>query len=86
MEAYQITLLVAVVLGMLELATGAFLFLGLALGAVAVAALQGVLGGLSINRDLAVFSGVSMLAFWGLRKAFARPADQTTTEDDVNRY
>ena len=48
MDAYQITFIVAFALGMAELVTGAFLFLGLAIGFalpfVAVAFTPGLLG------------------------------------------
>ena len=86
MEAYQITLIVAFALGMLELVTSAFLFLGMALGAVAVALMQWAMSGFALNRDLLVFAGVSIAAFLALRKLFARPADQMTAEDDINQY
>ena len=86
MEAYQITFIVAIVLGMLELVTGAFLFLGMALGAVAVTLMQWATSDFALNRDLLVFAGVSIVAFLALRKLFARPADQVTAKDDVNHY
>ena len=40
MEAYQIAFIVAFVLGVAELMTGAFIFLGMAIGALVVAILQ----------------------------------------------
>ena len=86
MDAYQITFIVAFVLGMLELATGAFLFLGMAVGAVAVALIQWGTSGFALNRDLLVFAMVSIAAFLALRKLFARPTDQATAEGDINQY
>ena len=86
MDAYQITLIVAFVLGMLELVTGAFLFLGMAVGAVAVALIQWGASGFSLNRDLLVFAVVSVAAFLTLRKLLGRPADQVTAKDDINQY
>lgn len=86
MDAYQITFLVALALAMVELVTGAFLFLGMALGAAAVACVQWTAAGFALNRDLLIFAVVSVLAFLVLRKLFARPADQEESPDDVNRY
>lgn len=86
MEPYQITFIVAFALGMAELVTGAFLFLGLAIGALAVALMQWVAGAYSLNRDLLLFALVSTAAFVLLRKFFARQADQQAAEEDVNRY
>jgi membrane protein implicated in regulation of membrane protease activity len=86
MDAYQITFLVALALAMVELVTGAFLFLGMALGAAAVACVQWATAGFALNRDLLIFAIVSVLAFLVLRKLFARPADQEESPDDVNRY
>ncbi len=86
MDAYQITFIVAFVLAMAELLTGAFIFLGLAVGALVVALLQWTAGSYSVNRDLLVFVVVSTAAFVVLRKVFARKADQQEAKDDVNRY
>lgn len=86
MQAYQITLILAFALGMAELLTGAFLFLGMAVGAVSVALLQWLNSDWSLNRDLLLFATVSVCAFGGLRKWFARASDQSTALDDINRY
>ena len=87
MDAYQVTLIVAFVLGMAELLVpGAFIFLGTAIGALAVAALQWLASDFSMNRDLVVFAAVATAAFVVLRKIFARPSDQETVDKDVNQY
>jgi membrane protein implicated in regulation of membrane protease activity len=87
MDAYQFTLIVAFALGMAELLMpGAFIFLGMAIGAVAVAMIQWVASDFSINRDLMVFAVVATAAFLVLRRIFARISDQTTAENDVNQY
>lgn len=86
MDAYQITFILAFVLGMAELLTGAFLFLGMAIGAVAVALLQWATSGHALNRDLLVFAVVSAVASVLLRRWFTRPGDQATHKDDVNQY
>ena len=86
MDAYQITLIVAFALGMAELVTGAFLFLGMAVGAAAVALVQWATSGFALNRDLLFFALVSIAAFLALRKWFARPSDQAAATDDINQY
>ena len=86
MQAYQISLIVAFVLGMVELATGAFIFLGMAIGAACVALTQWLLGDFSINRDLLIFAIVSTLAFVLLRAYFAKAKDQKKSTEDVNQY
>lgn len=86
MEAYQIALIVAFVLGMAELMTGAFIFLGLAIGAVVVALIQWATSNFSMNRDLLVFAAVSVGAFIVLRKKFSRASDEETSKVDVNQY
>jgi membrane protein implicated in regulation of membrane protease activity len=52
MDAYQWTLIAALVLGMAELLTGSFVLLGLAVGALAAGLVQWLAGGVSLNRDL----------------------------------
>jgi membrane protein implicated in regulation of membrane protease activity len=86
MEAYQWTLIAALVLGMAELLTGSFLLLGLAVGALAAGLVQWLTGGLSLNRDLLVFALVSVLSFLAFRKMFRKADDHQSADTDVNRY
>ncbi len=86
MEAYQIAFIVAFVLGIAELMTGAFIFLGMAIGAFVVAILQWVTMSFNDNRDLVTFAIVSTVAFVASRKIFAKSADLTEAKDDVNQY
>ena len=86
MEAYQWTLIAALVLGMAELLTGSFLLLGLAVGALAAGLVQWLTGGLSLNRDLLVFALVSVLSFLAFRKIFRKDDDHQGADTDVNRY
>ena len=85
MEAYQWTLIAALVLGMAELLTGSFLLLGLAVGALAAGLVQWLTGGLSLNRDLLVFALVSVLSFLAFRKMFRKADDHQSADTDVNR-
>ena len=86
MEAYQWTLIAALVLGMAELLTGSFLLLGLAVGALAAGLVQWLTGGLSLNRDLLVFALVSVLSCLAFRKMFRKADDHQSADTDVNRY
>lgn len=86
MEPYQIALVVAFVLAVAELLTGAFVLLGLSVGALAVAATQWWSGTFVLNRDLLVFALCSLSAFVIFRKVFRKPEDQQASTEDVNRY
>jgi membrane protein implicated in regulation of membrane protease activity len=86
LEPHQVTLILAFVLALIEVLTGAFFFLGMAMGALLVAALQWVTGEWVLNRDLLLFAVSSVAAFAAFRKLFKKPADQTSEISDVNRY
>jgi membrane protein implicated in regulation of membrane protease activity len=86
MDAYQWTLIAALVLGMAELLTGSFVLLGLAVGALAAGLVQWLAGGVSLNRDLLIFALVSVLSFLAFRKIFRKADDHQGADTDVNRY
>ncbi len=86
MQAYQISLIVGFILGMIELATGAFIFLGMAIGMVSVAFVQWLFSDFSMNRDMMVFAVISTLSFVVLRMFFAKAKDQEKSELDINQY
>jgi membrane protein implicated in regulation of membrane protease activity len=86
MDAYQWTLIAALVLGMAELLTGSFVLLGLAVGALAAGLVQWAAGGVSLNRDLLIFALVSVLSFLAFRKIFRKADDHQSADTDVNRY
>ncbi|MEY4675940.1 MAG: hypothetical protein RLZZ470_447 [Pseudomonadota bacterium] len=87
MEAYQVAIVVGIVLAIAELLTLTFFFSGMAVAAWVVAALQFVAGDFSFNRDIAVFSVASVLFFLVFRKLFKRQADaQALDNQDINHY
>ena len=86
MQAYQWTLIAALVLGMAELLTGSFVLLGLGVGALAAGLVQWLTGGASISRDLLIFAVVAVLSFLVFRKLFRRSDDQQSADGDINRY
>lgn len=85
-ELYQVTLGIAVLMLAAEIFTGAFLFLGFAIGLGALALVHLATGQLSLGRDIAVVALVSAAAFVVLRKLFRRQGDSTRADEDVNRY
>jgi len=86
LEPHQVTLIAAFALALLEVITGAFLFLGMSVGALLVAGLQWLSGNWQLNRDLLVFAVASAVAFAVFRKLFKKPTDQSTLSDDINQY
>jgi len=87
MDAWQISLLIAVALAIAEVLTLSFLLLGLAIGMVTVAALQFAGDGFNAMRDVLAFAIASFIAVVAFRKAFGKRSDQQKLEqDDINRY
>lgn len=76
----------AILLGLIEILIPGFIFLGFAIGALAVALLIlniGALVGLPVL--LLIFALLSLAAWLILRKVFAHPKGQVTYfEDDIN--
>ncbi|MCR9126588.1 MAG: hypothetical protein NXH82_10715 [Rhodobacteraceae bacterium] len=77
---------VALALGILEILLPGFVFLGFALGALAVSGLLligvNMLGPLAL---IAVFAALSLAAWLGLRRAFRGPAGKVRTfHHDIN--
>lgn len=88
MELYQITLIIAVVFGFLELFASSFVFLSFALSIAFVALVQYLDGNLDINRDLIIFS-IGSIFFTVLFRALFRGRKDTSAigvNRDVNRY
>ena len=87
MEIYQIAFSIAIALVILEMLTGTFILLGFGIGALFVGAAQYLFSGLSVNRDLLIFSIFSLISIYALRKIFKTKSDQIiSTEEDINRY
>lgn len=75
----------AIVFGLIEIFTPAFLFLGFAIGAFATGLIVAVTGGLATGTVLVVFGVLSILAWVGLRLAFKRQStDAKIFVKDVN--
>jgi membrane protein implicated in regulation of membrane protease activity len=86
-DAWQLSLVLAILLAIAELLSFSFGLLGMAVGMLAVAATQYVSGGLSMNRDVLIFALASAIAFLIFRALFKRRSDQQKLQqDDINQY
>ena len=72
MDAYQISLIISVVLAIAEVMTLSFILLGFSIGMLAVSGVQYVFDGYNLNRDVMVFAVVSVVSFVALRKVFKK--------------
>ena len=86
MEFYQITIIVGISFIIIEMFTLTYIFLGMGIASFAVALVQYLFDGLSFNRDLMIFTIVSVIVILASRKIFKRKLDQSTSNDDVNQY
>lgn len=76
----------ALALGLIELLSPGFLFLGFAVGALAMSAITAFsLLSLPVSGKLAIFTLLSLIAWVGLRRAFKPPKGSVKTFDhDIN--
>ena len=87
MEFYQITIIVGISFIIIEMFTLTYIFLGMGIASFAVALVQYLFDGLSFNRDMMIFSIVSVIVILASRKIFKKKMDQSiSSEDDVNQY
>ena len=87
MEFYQISIIIGISFIIIEMFTLTYIFLGMGIASFAVALIQYLFDGLSVNRDLMIFSIVSVIVILASRKFFKRKSDQSVlTENDVNQY
>ena len=87
MEIYQITIIIGISFIIIEMFTLTYIFLGVGIASFAVALVQYLFDGLSFNRDLIIFTVVSVFAILLSRMIFKKKSDQSiSTEDDINQY
>jgi len=86
LRPFELALAAAVILAVLEVLTGTFIFLGFCVGTLAVAVTEFVSSEFSLNRDALVFAAFAMLAIVALRFAFGRRGDTNRVKGDVNDY
>jgi membrane protein implicated in regulation of membrane protease activity len=87
MDAWQISLLIAVLCAIAEVLTLSFLLLGFAIGMLVVALLQFAGDGFNAARDVLAFAVASFIAVIVCRRVFGKRTDQQKLDqDDINRY
>jgi membrane protein implicated in regulation of membrane protease activity len=86
-EPYQISVLIAIILALVELVSFTFIFIGFASGMMVTAIFEYLLGNFSWNRDLLIFSITSLLFIYFYRKYFIKNKQEEKIVDvDVNNY
>jgi membrane protein implicated in regulation of membrane protease activity len=86
MECFQISLIFALCLVIVEIYTLSFIFLGFAFGITCVAIFQFLTGVCSLGRDVIVFSIGSGFFIFVASLFFANRKDDMAIERDVNFY
>lgn len=86
LELYQITLVIALILVVIEMTSGSLLFLGFAIGLLPVAAVHFFTKELAFGRDTGIFAIVSALAFLTLRRYLKHRNDSRMNKGDVSTY
>ena len=86
LQAYEMALILGVVILALEMITGVFICLSLAIGLFSVALIQFLSQNFYLERDVLIFAVVAMGAFVGLRLTFRSKGDVKTAREDVNDY
>lgn len=85
-ELYQWTLFLALIFVVIEMLTGTFLFLGFAFGTLPLVFIHYSTEEIEWGSDLAVFSVVSAISFFLLRRVFKNRRDTSPIREDVNDY
>lgn len=86
LHPFELALLAAVVLLILEVFTGTFVFLSFCLGSLSVAGAEFMTGTFALGRDSLLFGTISALAIIALRKLFGRSGDAKRPNGDINDY
>ncbi len=85
LQLWWVWMAAALGLAVFEVLAPGFIFLGFALGALAMVAVIFVLPGLSAPAALAIFAGLSLLAWIGLRLAFRKQSSGARlVHEDIN--
>jgi len=85
LEAFEVTLIAAFAFLAFEIFTGLSVCLSVSIGLLIVAGVE-FFHGFDFQRDAILFSLFAVLAFIGLRLAFAAKGDKTIAKKDVNDY
>lgn len=86
-EPYQISVLIAIILALIELYSFSFIFIGFASGMIVTAIVEYFHGNFSWNRDLLIFSITSLLFIYFYRKYIVKnKPEQEIADKDINCY
>jgi len=86
LQPYEVALILGVVILALEMMTGVFICLSIAIGLFSVALMEFLSQDFQLVRDVLVFVFIAMGSFIGLRLAFRSKGDVKTAREDVNDY
>jgi membrane protein implicated in regulation of membrane protease activity len=86
LQPYEVALILGVVILALEMTTGVFICLSIAIGLFSVALTEFLLQDFQLVRDVLIFVFTAMAAFIGLRLVFRSKGDVKTAHKDVNDY
>ncbi|WP_156150634.1 NfeD family protein [Hyphomicrobium sp. 99] len=86
LQPYEVALILGVVILALEMITGVFICLSLAIGLFSVALVEFLSQNFYLERDVLIFALVAMAAFIGLRLTFRSKGDVKIAREDVNDY
>lgn len=86
LQPYEVALILGVVILALEMMTGVFICLSLAIGLFSVALTEFLSDNFYLERDILIFAVVAMAAFIGLRLTFRSKGDVKIAREDINDY
>lgn len=86
LQPYEVALILGVVILALEMMTGVFICLSLAIGLFSVALTEFLSQNFHLERDVLIFVVVALGSFIGLRLTFRSKGDVKTAREDVNDY
>ena len=86
MELYHWTIIALLGCLIVELLTGEFLFLGMAISLVPIGVLHATTDEFSFSRDLIIFGVGTAIATYALRRVFRHRGDVKSTKGDISKY
>ncbi len=86
LEPYEVALIIGVVILALEMISGLFICLSIAIGLFSVALIEFLSQNFHLERDVLIFAVVAIGSFIGLRLTFRSKGDVKIARKDVNDY
>ncbi len=85
-QPFEVTLALSVVLLIVEMFSGAFVFISFSAALFIVSMVQFILHNFSPYRDVSIFIVVTVASFLGLRLTFKAKGDTKACKGDINEY